>query len=129
MHIIEGNVGTVDMRWTPTGKAVVNFSVAVSNDWFDKTSQQWQKKDPTWYNFAAWEDEAIKLEKWLQKGQRVQVAVKRLTLETWEKDGRFGSKISGAGSPKVSDLHKEANGLSSADGNGHSEVEPTDEIS
>jgi len=51
--ILVGNVGSSECRFTNTGKCVCNFSVATSNRWMDKSTQQW-KEETTWHKCVAW---------------------------------------------------------------------------
>ena len=63
--IIIGNLGRdPELRYTPEGKAVCNFSVAVSAG---------KDKEPHWYRVSAWEKEAENANKYLKKGSKVAV--------------------------------------------------------
>jgi single-strand DNA-binding protein len=84
---ILGHLGRdVETKQLPSGKALHEFSVAV-------TDGSGEKKVTSWYNVKIWGD----LIQWkldeLKKGALVMVAG-RLSIETWEaKDGTKGSKV------------------------------------
>lgn len=67
-----GNLGGApELRYTATGKAVTNFSVATSRSW---TGQDGQRQEKTiWFRVAAWEKLAETCNRYLTKGQRVLV--------------------------------------------------------
>ena len=82
---ILGHLGKdVEARFISSGKALHEFSVAV-------TEKRGEKKVTSWYAVKVWGDLIDwKLEQ-LKKGALVMVAG-RLSIETWEKDGQKGSK-------------------------------------
>ena len=52
---IVGNVGDdPELRFTPSGAAVVSFSVAVTPRRFDRESGKWIDGSATWYRVNAW---------------------------------------------------------------------------
>lgn len=60
-----------EMRYTPTGVAVTNFSLAVSRTW---TSKDGQKQEKTlWFRVNAWEKLAELASQYLTKGRQVLV--------------------------------------------------------
>lgn len=68
-----------DMRYTPNGKAVASFSMAVSRD---------GKKDETdWIDFVAWEKAAELIANYCHKGDMIGVTG-QLQQRSWEKDGQ-----------------------------------------
>ncbi|HMS40699.1 MAG TPA: single-stranded DNA-binding protein [Pyrinomonadaceae bacterium] len=82
---ILGNTGRdVELRYTPQGTAVANFSVASNT--VRNTSRGLQKKTD-WFNITAWGKQAETLAKYLQKGSSILVRGK-LDLSAWEtRDG------------------------------------------
>lgn len=70
--ILVGNLGRdPEMRYTPTGQAVTNFSVAV-NDSF--TNSQGEKVDRTiWVRVTTWGKQAETCNQYLKKGSKVLV--------------------------------------------------------
>ena len=70
--MIIGNLGKdPEMRYTPSGKAVTNFSVAVSRRWTDRDGQKQEKT--TWFRVAAWDKLAEICNQYLKKGSQVMV--------------------------------------------------------
>ena len=67
-----GNLGRdPEMRYTPSGTAVTNFSVATSQSW---TGQDGQRQDKTvWFRVNAWARLAETCNQYLTKGQKVLV--------------------------------------------------------
>jgi single-strand DNA-binding protein len=82
---ILGNTGRdVELRYTPNGTAVANFSVASNSV---RNTPQGQKKKTDWYNITAWGKQAETLAKYLNKGSSILVRGK-LDLSAWEtRDG------------------------------------------
>ena len=74
---IIGNVGKEpEMRFTPSGKPVTSFSVAVNS--------KFGKQETTeWFSIVAWNKLAETCNQYLQKGQQVFVEG-RLQTRTWE---------------------------------------------
>ena len=67
-----GNLGRdPEMRYTPSGTAVTNFSVATSQSW---TGQDGQRQEKTvWFRVNAWARLAETCNQYLTKGQKVLV--------------------------------------------------------
>ena len=77
-----GNLGRdPEMRYTPSGVAVTNFSVATSRSW---TGQDGQRQEKTvWFRVAAWRRLAETCNQYLTKGQRVLVIGEVEEPSTW----------------------------------------------
>jgi len=85
---ITGNIGQVDLRFTPGGKAVLNGSVAVNRRKFDRTMNEWKDVGTDWHNFVVWESKAELLAEHISKGTRV-IVMGELESRDWEtKDGQ-----------------------------------------
>lgn len=70
--IIVGNLGRdPEMRYTPNGQAVTNFSVATSRKY--STSDGQQVKETTWFRISAWGKQAEICNEYLRKGSKVLV--------------------------------------------------------
>lgn len=68
-----GNLGNdPEMRYTPAGQAVTNFSIAANRQYKDASGEQ--VKITTWFRVSAWGKLAETANTWLAKG--AQVAVK-----------------------------------------------------
>jgi len=78
--MIIGNTGREpEMRFTPSGKPVTNFSVAVNSKFGEQDTTEW-------FNIVCWSKLAETCNQYLQKGQQVYVEG-RLQTQTWEQDG------------------------------------------
>lgn len=70
--IIVGNLGRdPEMRYTPGGTAVTNFSVATSRQY--TASDGTQVKETTWFRVSAWGKQAETCNQYLRKGSKVLV--------------------------------------------------------
>jgi len=74
-----------ETRYTPSGTAVAAFSVATTEKWKDKGTNQMQERT-TWHNIEAWGRQAEICGEYLHKGDQVFIEGK-IRLEEWEKDG------------------------------------------
>ena len=85
--IIVGNLGRdPELRYTPQGTAVCNFSVATNERRRDKAGEQ--QDITTWFRVNAWGRQAENVSKYLAKGRRVYVEG-RLHVEEWtDRDGK-----------------------------------------
>ncbi len=71
--IIVGNLGSdPELKYFPSGTAVCNFSVAVSERWTDRQTQE-QREKTTWYRVAVWGKQAETCNTYLKKGRQVMV--------------------------------------------------------
>jgi single-strand DNA-binding protein len=80
--MIIGNLGRdPEMRYTPSGRPVTSFSVAVSRSW---TSPDGERHEETeWFNVVAWSNLAETCKQYLTKGQQVYIEG-RLQTRRWE---------------------------------------------
>ena len=77
--VIVGNLGTdPEMRYTQSGEAVTNFSVATNRKWTDKGNQT--HEEVTWFRVSVWGKQAEVCNQYLAKGRQVLVEG-RLTAE------------------------------------------------
>ena len=84
--IICGNLGNApEMRYLPSGDAVCNFSVAVSEKF--KTKDGEQKEDTTWYRVNAFGKLAEICGQYLTKGASVLIDGKMQMRKYKDKDG------------------------------------------
>jgi len=83
--ILLGHLGKdAETRFTPSGAAVTNFSLATNRRWKDQQTGDW-KEETDWHNIVLWKAE--NLAPHLQKGKQVYVEG-RLQTRSWEdKDG------------------------------------------
>ena len=69
---IMGNLGAdPEMRYTPTGRAMTRFSVAVNRRW--KNSDGEPQEEVTWFRVSAWNGTAEVCASYLTKGRLVLV--------------------------------------------------------
>jgi single-strand DNA-binding protein len=72
--IIIGNVGRdAELRYTPTGVAVCDFTVAVSRRWNDRNTNE-QREKTTWFKVSAWRGLAETASQFVHKGMQIMVA-------------------------------------------------------
>lgn len=84
--IIVGNLGRdPELRYTPQGTAVCNFSMATNEKRRDKTGEM--QDITTWFRVTLWGRQAENASKYLQKGNPVYIEG-RLRLDEWtDRDG------------------------------------------
>ncbi len=75
-----------EIRYTQQGLAVVNFSLATTEQWTDKNSGERQEKTE-WHRIVVFGKQAEICEKYLSKGRQVYIEG-RLQTSTYEKDGQ-----------------------------------------
>lgn len=80
--MIIGNLGRdPEMRFTPNGKSVANFSVACNRSWKDKSGER--QSETEWFNVVTWGKLAEISKQLLKKGSLVYVEG-RLQSRTWQ---------------------------------------------
>ena len=86
--MIIGNLGRdPEMRYTPSGQAVTQFTVAVNRNYKDHDGN-WQE-ETEWFRVVAWGPLAERTAEYLRKGRKVYVEG-RLQTRQWE--GQDGQK-------------------------------------
>ena len=81
-----GNIGKdLDYKVTPSGIPLCKFSVATSESYKDKTTDEW-KSNTEWHNVECWRGIAETANKHLKKGSKVYIEGK-LKTDQYEKDG------------------------------------------
>lgn len=71
--VIIGNLGRdPELRYTQNGTPVCSFSVAVSEEWTDKKTNEKREKT-TWFRVSAWGNLGENCHKYLTKGRQVMV--------------------------------------------------------
>jgi single-strand DNA-binding protein len=85
--IIVGNLGRdPELRYTPQGTAVCNFSMATTEKRRDKSGEY--QDVTTWFRVTVWDKKAEVAAKYLQKGSQVYIEG-RLKLDEWtDRDGK-----------------------------------------
>lgn len=76
----------VKLAYLPSGSAVANFSVAVTDSWKDKASGE-RKESTEWFSVCMFGRQAEVASEFLKKGSRVYLAGK-IKTRSWDKDGQ-----------------------------------------
>src|SRR5436190_24178479 len=79
-----------ELRFTPSGAAVANFTVASTPRTFDRQTNEWRDGEAMFLNCAVWRQAAENVAESLQKGMRVivQGRLKQRSYETKEGEKR-----------------------------------------
>jgi single-strand DNA-binding protein len=79
-----------ELRFTPSGAAVANFTVASTPRTFDRNTNEWRDGDAMFLNCSVWRQAAENVAESLQKGMRVivQGRLKSRSYETREGERR-----------------------------------------
>lgn len=85
--IIGRLTGDPELRFTPSGVAVANFTVASNARRFDRQANEWKDADPLFMTCSVWRDMAEHVAESLRKGEQV-IVVGNLTQRSYEKDGQ-----------------------------------------
>lgn len=84
--ILVGNLGKdPEVRFTPGGQAVANFSVATNEAWTDKDGKKQERTE--WHRIVVWGKQAELCGQYLTKGRQVYLEG-RLQTREYEKDGQ-----------------------------------------
>jgi single-strand DNA-binding protein len=74
-----------ELKYTQSGVAVVNFSMATSMQWKDQDGNKQEKTE--WHNIVAWRGLAETCANYLKKGSKIYVEG-RLETDTWEDENK-----------------------------------------
>ena len=110
--ILIGNLGSdPEIRYTPSGAAVANFSLATTDKWTDKQGQPQERTE--WHKIVVWGKLAELCGEYLSKGRQVYIegsiqtrqwddkeGNKRYTTEIKAREVTFLGSKSDAGPPK-----------------------------
>ena len=72
-----------ELRFTPSGAAVANFTVASTPRTLNKQTNEWEDGEPLFLRCSIWRQAAENVAESLQKGARV-IVQGRLKARTWE---------------------------------------------
>ena len=92
--LVIGNLGRdPEMRYTPSGQAVTNFSVATSYKY--TTADGESREETEWFNVSVWGRQAESCNQYLSKGRKVYVEgrLRSRTYETRDGQTRFSNEI------------------------------------
>jgi len=80
-----------EMRYTPSGKPVTTFSVAVSRSWSSADGERHNETE--WFNVVAWGNLAEICKQYLVKGQQVYIEGRLQTRRWDDKDGQKHTSV------------------------------------
>ena len=84
--ILVGNLGRdPELRYTQSGSAVANFTVATNERWRDKDGNNQERTE--WHRIVVWGRTAENCAQYLQKGRSVYIEGRLQTREWEDKDG------------------------------------------
>ncbi len=84
--LLIGNLGKdPDLRYTPSGRAVANFSIATNEQWKDKEGQTQTRTE--WHNIVVWGRQAEIAKDYLRKGKQIYLEGRLQTRNYDDKDG------------------------------------------
>lgn len=85
--ILVGRLGQApEVRYTPGGAAVANFSVATNESWMDKQGQKQERTE--WHRVVVWGKLAELCGQYLAKGRQVYLEGRLQTRQWQDKDGQ-----------------------------------------
>src|SRR4051794_38130666 len=85
--ILVGRLGqNPEVRYTPSGAAVANFSVATNESWMDKSGQKQERTE--WHRIVVWGKTAENCNQYLAKGRQVYVEGRLQTRQWQDKDNQ-----------------------------------------
>jgi single-strand DNA-binding protein len=86
--ILVGNLGKdPELRYTQTGSAVANFSLATSEQWNDRDGKRQERTE--WHNIVVWGKQAEHCGQYLSKGRQVFIEG---SIRTRSYDDKTGNK-------------------------------------
>jgi single-strand DNA-binding protein len=90
---IVGNVGRdPELRYTPSGIAVTDFSLATSRRWTDQQGQQQERT--TWWRVTCWRRQAEIVAQYVKKGRQVMVIANQVEANAYEgRDGQARASL------------------------------------
>jgi single-strand DNA-binding protein len=85
--ILIGNLGKApELRFTPSGQAVANFTIATNESWNDKSGQKQERTE--WHRIVVWGKLAELCGQYLSKGRQCYVEGRLQTREWNDKEGK-----------------------------------------
>ncbi len=85
--ILIGNLGRdPELRYTQSGQAVVNFSIATSESWNDKNGERQERTE--WHRIVVWGKTGENCAQYLSKGRTVYVEGRIQTREWEDREGQ-----------------------------------------
>ncbi|MGI8723296.1 MAG: single-stranded DNA-binding protein [Geodermatophilaceae bacterium] len=75
------------LKYVPTGKAVINFTIACNHGWRDKESQTWIEGEASFFKVECWDALAENIAESFRKGDPL-IVVGRMICRTYEQEGQ-----------------------------------------
>jgi single-strand DNA-binding protein len=75
------------LKYLPTGKAVLNFTVACNYGWRDKESQTWVEGEASFFKVECWDALAENIAESFRKGDPL-IVVGRMNCRKYEQEGQ-----------------------------------------
>lgn len=85
-HSVLGRIGKIETRYTPDNKAVVNMSLAVSENWTDKNTGEKQEKTD-WIRVVVFGKPGEIIGKYANKGDKIYIQGKVVTRKYTDSAG------------------------------------------
>lgn len=92
--ILIGNLGSdPELRYTPQGSAVANFSVATNEVWTNKEGKKEERTE--WHKIVVWGKQAETCNTYLKKGKQVYIegSIRQRSWEDKEGNKRYTTEI------------------------------------
>lgn len=84
--MIIGRLGSnPELRYTPSGMAVANFSLATNEYWSDKSGERQERTE--WHRVVVWGKQAETANQYLSKGRQAYIEGRLQTRQWEDKDG------------------------------------------
>jgi single-strand DNA-binding protein len=93
-YVIIGNLGAdPELRYTPSGQAYTQFSLAANREWTNNDTGE-EQKETTWFRIVVWGKQAESCHEYLSKGRRVLVEGERLRVSPYlKRDGQPAASL------------------------------------
>ena len=88
---IAGITAPPEMKFTNSGKAILNIRLAFNDSKYDEQAKKWINSKTFYVDGQAWEQTAERLVEQLAQGDQIYVTG-RIETQSWEKDGEKKSK-------------------------------------
>lgn len=74
-----------ELKFLTNGSAMTKLGIAVNDGYFDKKTQEWVEKEPSFFNIICWRELGEHVAESLSKGMKI-IAIGKLEQRTWETD-------------------------------------------
>ena len=118
--ILVGHLGRDrEVRYTPDGKAICNFTMATTDSWKDKNSGE-KKERTEWHRIVFYQRLAEIVAEYVKKGSKVYVEGS-LRTRSWEQDGvkRYATEVIANEMQMLDSRGGEGGGSSSSNSSGN----------